>query len=43
MLVNPAGVVAPHSHQITPKPEKVKIIPNGDASSLRSISIGRTK
>ena len=43
MLVNPVGVVAPHSHQITPKPEKVKIIPNGDASSLRSISIGRTK
>ena len=40
VLVNPAGVVAPHSHQITPKPEKVKIIPNGDASSLRSISIG---
>ena len=43
MLINPVGVVAPHNHQITPKPEKVTIVPNGDASSLRSISIGRTK
>ena len=43
MLINPVGVVAPHSHQITAKPEEVKIIPNGDASSLKPISIGRTK
>ena len=43
MLVNPVGVVAPHNHQITPKPEKVTIVPNGNASSLKPISIGRTK
>ena len=42
VLVNPVGVVAPHNHQITPK-EEPKIIPNGNASSLKSISIGRTK
>ena len=39
MLINPVGVVAPHSHQITPK-EEPKIIPNGNASSLKPISIG---
>ena len=43
MLVNPVGVVAPHNHQITPKPEKVTVVPMGDASTLRTISIGRTK
>jgi len=43
MLVNPVGVVAPHNHQITPKPEEVKVIPMGNASSLKPISIGRTK
>ena len=42
VLVNPVGVVAPHNHQITPK-EEPKIIPNGNASSLKTISIGRTK
>ena len=36
VLVNPAGVVAPHSHQITPNP-------NGSAKDLKTISIGRTK
>jgi len=36
VLVNPVGVVAPHNHQITPK-----IIPNGNASSLKPISIGK--
>ena len=36
VLVNPAGVVAPHNHQITPKP-------SGDAKDLKTISIGRTK
>ena len=39
MLVNPVGVVAPHNHQITAK-EQPKIIPNGNASSLKPISIG---
>ena len=46
MLVNPVGVVAPHSHQIIPKVEEVKevkIIPMGNASSLKPISIGRNK
>ena len=43
MLVNPVGVVAPHNHQITPKAEEVKVIPMGNASSLKPISIGRTK
>ena len=43
MLVNPVGVVAPHNHQITPKPEKVTVVPMGDAKSLKTISIGRTK
>jgi len=33
VLVNPAGVVAPHSHQITPNP-------NGDAKDLKTVSIG---
>ena len=36
VLVNPAGVVAPHNHQITPNP-------SGDAKDLKTISIGRTK
>ena len=36
VLVNPAGVVAPHSHQITPNP-------SGGAKDLKTISIGRTK
>ena len=39
MLVNPVGVVAPHNHQITAK-KQPKIIPNGNASSLKPISIG---
>ena len=43
MLINPVGVVAPHNHQITPKAEEVKVIPMGNASSLKPISIGRTK
>ena len=43
MLINPVGVVAPHNHQITPKPENTEIIPNGNAESLKSISLGRTK
>ena len=33
VLVNPAGVVAPHSHQITPNP-------TGGAKDLKTISIG---
>ena len=36
VLVNPAGVVAPHSHQITPNP-------SGGAKDLKTISIGITK
>ena len=39
VLVNPAGVVAPHSHKIKAK-EKPKVIPMGDASTLKPISIG---
>ena len=39
VLVNPAGVVAPHNHQITPKP-KPQPIPNGKAKDLKTISIG---
>ena len=37
VLVNPAGVVAPHNHQITPKPQPT---PSDDASVLKPISIG---
>ena len=43
VLVNPAGVVAPHNHQITPKPEEVKevkVIPKGTAEDLKPISKG---
>ena len=36
VLVNPAGVVAPHSHQITPNP-------SGGSKDLKTISIGKTK
>ena len=36
VLVNPAGVVAPHSHQITPNP-------SGGAKDLKTISIGKNK
>jgi hypothetical protein len=45
VLTNPVGVVAAHNHQITPKPkpEEVKIVPMGNAKSLKTISIGRTK
>ena len=39
VLVNPAGVVAPHNHQITPKP-KPQPKPSDDASILKPISIG---
>ena len=39
VLVNPAGVVAPHNHQIKAK-EQPKVIPMGDASVLKPISIG---
>ena len=42
VLINPAGVVAPHSHEIKAK-EQPKIVPMGDASVLKEISIGKTK
>ena len=42
VLVNPAGVVAPHNHEIKAK-EKPKKVSLGDASVLKPISIGRTK
>jgi hypothetical protein len=36
MLVNPPGVVAPHQHNITPKPK-------GNSKDLKTVSIGRIK
>ena len=42
VLVNPAGVVAPHNHEIKAK-EQPKVIPMGNASVLKEISIGKTK
>ena len=38
VLVNPPGTLPQHSHSIETKP-----IPNGDASSLKTISIGNSK
>ena len=38
VLVNPPGTLPQHSHSIETKP-----IPNGDASSLKEISIGNSK
>jgi hypothetical protein len=38
VLVNPPGTLPNHSHSITPNPLPVK--PNGNASSLNTISIG---
>ena len=40
VLVNPPGVVAEHTHKIEHKPLPT-IIPDGDASSLKEISIGQ--
>ena len=39
VLVNPAGVVAPHSHEIKAK-EQPKKVSLGDASILKPVSIG---
>ena len=39
VLVNPPGVVAEHTHTINHKPLPT-IIPSGDASDLKEISIG---
>ena len=36
MLVNPPGVVAPHQHNITPKPKR-------NAKGLKTVSIGRIR
>ena len=43
VISTPPGTIVPHSHEITPKPEKVTVAPNGNASSLKPISIGETK
>ena len=40
VLVNPPGVVAEHTHAIEHKPLPT-VIPNGDASTLKEISIGQ--
>ena len=37
VLVNPPGVVEDHTHSITPT---LEVRPNGDASDLKTISIG---
>ena len=42
VLVNPPGVVAEHNHTIEHKPLPT-ILPNGDASTLKEISIGNSK
>ena len=47
VLVQPAGVVVPHMHDLkpnTPKEEvKVEVKANGNASDLGTFSIGNTK
>ena len=40
ILINPPGVVANHTHTITPNPPPVKIEVNGTAEDLKTISIG---
>ena len=40
VLVNPPGVVAEHTHEIDHKPLPT-VIPSGDASTLKEISIGQ--
>ena len=39
MLINPPGVVANHTHTITPNPPPVKIEVNGTASDLKTFEI----
>ena len=39
MLINPPGVVANHTHTITPNPPPVKIEANGTASDLKTFEI----
>ena len=45
MLVNPAGVVAPHAHSLTTNKEEVIVEPpaNGTAEDLGTLSIGNVK
>ena len=38
MLINAPNVVGPHKHDI--KAKEVKIIPSGNASTLKEVSIG---
>ena len=40
VLVNPPGVVEDHTHTITPT---LEVRANGNANSLKEISIGNTK
>ena len=40
ILINPPGVVANHTHTITPNPPPVKIEVNGTSKDLKTISIG---
>ena len=40
ILINPPGVVANHTHTITPNPPPIKIEVNGTAEDLKTISIG---
>ena len=46
VLIQPAGVVVPHMHDLkpnTPKEEEVKVEATGDADSLGTFSIGNVK
>ena len=40
VLVNPPGTLPNHTHSITPNPIEVKVQANGNASNLKTISIG---
>ena len=41
MLVNPAGVVAPHEHSLAANQKKKEVIANGTAKDLGTYSIGK--
>ena len=40
VLVNPPNTLPDHTHSITPNPIEVKVQANGNASNLKTISIG---
>jgi len=43
VLVNPPNTLPNHSHSITPNPIEIEVNPTGDASDLKTLSIGNFK